>query len=281
MNNGLEMPSVGLGTASHQNKDSMVSAIMEAGYCHIDTAFIYKNEEVVGEALAECFAKGKLRSEVFVTTKLWHSQYGDVEGAIKESLQKLKLDYVDLYLIHWPLGYYSEPKAPVHKIWPQMESLVEKGLTKSIGVSNFNNQLVWDLLTYAKILPVCNQVELNPQCPQPEVVKFLLAKNIIPVAYTPVARPGAVENGDALCPPDWPDLRKDEFLQGIAKKYNKSVVQVMLNWGLCRGHCVIPKAAGLDHQKENLDIFDFKLTEEECQQIIERCGKGIRLCNKF
>lgn len=157
---------------------------------------------------------------------------------------------------------------------------MSQGLTKSIGVSNFNTQLIWDLLTYAKIKPVCNQIELNPQNPQVELVKFLLAKNIVPVAYTPVARPGGVERGDTLCPPDWPDLRKDAYLQGIAEKHGKTVVQVMLNWGLCKGHCVIPKAAGLDHQKENIEIYDFKLTEEEIKGI-DNLDKRIRLCNKF
>jgi len=161
-----------------------------------------------------------------------------------------------------------------------MEALVAKGLTKSIGVSNFNTQLIWDLLTYAKIKPVCNQIELNPQNPQVDLVKFLLAKNIVPVAYTPVARPGGVERGDTLCPPDWPDLRKDAYLQGIAEKHGKTVVQVMLNWGLCKGHCVIPKAAGLDHQKENIEIYDFKLSDEEIQGI-DNLDKRIRLCNKF
>jgi len=161
-----------------------------------------------------------------------------------------------------------------------MEALVAKGLTKSIGVSNFNTQLIWDLLTYAKIKPVCNQIELNPQNPQVDLVKFLLAKNIVPVAYTPVARPGGVDRGDTLCPPDWPDLRKDAYLQGIAEKHGKTVVQVMLNWGLCKGHCVIPKAAGLDHQKENIEIYDFKLSDEEIQGI-DNLDKRIRLCNKF
>lgn len=190
----------------------MVNAIMTAGYAHIDTAMIYKNEEVVGAALAECFQKGKKREDIYVTTKLWHTQYADVEGAMRESLKKLGLDYVDLYLIHWPLMYYSDPQKPLHVLWPEMEALVSKGLTKSIGVSNFNTQLIWDLLTYAKIKPVCNQIELNPQNPQVDLVKFLLAKNIVPVAYTPVARPGGVERGDTLCPPDWPDLRKDAYL---------------------------------------------------------------------
>ena len=224
----------------------MVNAIMKCGYAHIDTAALYKNEQVVGAALEECFAQGKKREDVFVTTKLWHTDYHNVEGAISESLSKLKLDYVDLYLIHFPAMYFG--KKPLHVLWVEMEGLVEKGLTRSIGVSNFNTQLLMDLMTYVKIMPVCNQVELNPQNPQVELVSFMLSKNIVPVAYTPVARPGGVEKKDPLCPPDWPDLRDEPYLQSVAQKYGKSVVQVMLNWGLCRGHVVIPKANGLDHQ---------------------------------
>ena len=108
-----------------------------------------------------------------MTSKIWRSSYHDVEGQIKESLKQLKLDYLDLYLIHWPDGYFREAKMPIHEVWPQMESLVEKGLTKSIGISNFNVQMTLDLLTYARIQPVCNQVELNPLCPQPQLVRFL------------------------------------------------------------------------------------------------------------
>jgi diketogulonate reductase-like aldo/keto reductase len=117
----------------------------------------------VGEALTEAFAKGIKREDMFITTKLWHSGYSDVEGALKESLAKMKLDYVDMYLIHFPMGVFCEPKMPLHILWPKMEAVVENGMTRGIGVSNMNTQIIWDLLTYAKIAPACNQVELNPQ----------------------------------------------------------------------------------------------------------------------
>lgn len=138
LNNGTEIPSVGLGSASFKDKDAMVRGIMEAGYRHIDTATLYNNEEIVGEALEECFKQGLKREEIYVTTKIWHPDYAEVEGTLKKSLKMLKLDYVDLYLIHWPLGYYATPQKPVHILWPEMEALVGAGLTKSIGVSNFN-----------------------------------------------------------------------------------------------------------------------------------------------
>ena len=118
LSNGLEMPSIGLGTYKLKSKEALVHAIMNAGYLHIDNAMRYKNEEVVGEALAECFDLGKKREDLFITTKIFYKQYNDVEGAIRETLNKLKLDYVDLYLIHWPLGYYSEPQMPLHQVWP-------------------------------------------------------------------------------------------------------------------------------------------------------------------
>jgi diketogulonate reductase-like aldo/keto reductase len=127
--------------------------------------------------------------------------------------------------------------------------------------------LIWDLLTYAKIKPVVNQVELNILNQQSELVRFLLAKDIRPTAYTPVARAGGAEKGDSLVKEGYPDLMKDAYLLSLAEKYNKSVVQIMLNWGLCKGHVVIPKANGLGHQKENINIFDFKLTDEELAQI--------------
>jgi len=156
LNNGLEMPSVGFGTHDFKDTEGMVRGIVEAGYRHIDTAMLYGNEELVGEAIKIAIEKGVKREELFITTKLWQTQYADVEGAIRESLARLQLDYIDLYLVHWPNGYFTTPKKPVHVLWPEMEALVDKGLTKSIGVSNYNNQMVWDLLCYCRIKPVAN-----------------------------------------------------------------------------------------------------------------------------
>jgi diketogulonate reductase-like aldo/keto reductase len=280
LNNGIDMPVLGFGTVGINTVEPFVTAIMEAGYRHIDTAMLYGNEELIGQALEQVFAKGIKREEIFLTTKLWHTEYGDVEGSLRKSLARLKLDYVDQFLIHWPNGYMAEPKKPIHKIWPEMEALVEKGLVKSIGISNFNVQMVWDLLCYCKITPAVNQVELNPQNPQLELIRFLKAKNIQPVAFTPVARPGAVEKGDLLTPSDWPDLRDSPVLKALAEKYERTVVQIMLNWGVSRGHVVIPKAASLKYQLENAQSLDFKLSDEDVEAINGLDGR-IRLCNKF
>lgn len=129
---------------------------MKVGYVHIDTAFVYGNEELIGRALKRCFKDGKKREDIYVTTKIPHSKFNDVQGTIKESLKKLGLAYVDLYLIHGPLGALCTPMCPMHKVWPQMEKLVAKGLTRSIGISNFTVQMIWDLLCYCKIKPVVN-----------------------------------------------------------------------------------------------------------------------------
>jgi diketogulonate reductase-like aldo/keto reductase len=131
---------------------------------------------------------------------------------------------------------------PLHKLWPEMEALVDNGYTKSIGVSNMNTQLIWDLLTYARIKPVVNQVEINPQNAQTELIRFLIANDIRPVAYTPVCRYGHEKSHD---------FTQEDLMKTLAAKYNKSVPQIMLNWGVSRGCVVIPKATSLEHQVEN------------------------------
>lgn len=165
------MPLIGLGTFT--NKDAaheMSKAITEIGYRSIDTASRYSNEEVVGECIKLAIESGKVkREELFITTKLWIDEVEDVEAACKSSLKRLGLDYVDLYLVHWPVAVktvkpasesgeavYERMRMPMHKVWPQMEALVAKGLAKSIGVSNFNVQLLWDLLSYCQIKPAAN-----------------------------------------------------------------------------------------------------------------------------
>lgn len=162
LNDGTTMPALGLGTAHLHDKSSIVNAILECGYTHIDTASMYKTEGIIGEALQESFAQGKKREDIYIVTKIWHNEYGDIEGHLRKALEQLQLDYVNCFLLHWPAGYLASPKVPLHKLWPEMERMVDLGLTKSIGVSNFNTQLIMDLLTYARIPPACNQIELNP-----------------------------------------------------------------------------------------------------------------------
>jgi alcohol dehydrogenase (NADP+) len=234
------MPTVGFGTWMIKERGPMYTAIANAGYRHIDCAKIYGNEKEVGEDLAQVFSEGKCkREELFVTTKLWHDDYADPEAALRSQLKNLQMDYVDLYIIHWPIGYF-QGKVPLHVLWPKLEKLVELGLTKAIGVSNFNIQLLADLLTYAKIRPQCNQIELNPLVPQTEMVKFLKKEGIVTVAYTPTSKPLVHEERGIK--KGYVDMRTNEYMLSLCEKYKKSVVQIMLNWGLRRGHVVIPKA---------------------------------------
>ena len=156
---------MGFGTYPILNPAVFEQAIVKAGYRHLDTASFYHNEEEVGEGIQRAIKTGTVkREELFIVTKIWHSQYGNPEEALKVSLAKLKLDYVDCYLIHWPNNLFSEGKMPLHVLWAKLEQLVEKGLTKSLGVSNMNVQLLSDLLCYAKIKPVVNQVQIYPGC---------------------------------------------------------------------------------------------------------------------
>jgi diketogulonate reductase-like aldo/keto reductase len=199
----------------------IVQAIVEAGYRHIDTASKYGNEEMIGEAIQEAMkAKDIKREEFFITTKIWFEEYGDPEAAIRGSLKRLKLEYVDLYLIHWPVGLFSEPKKPLHVLWKELESLVDKGLTKSIGLSNFNMQLILDLLCYARIKPVSNQIELNPHCAQSNFLKFLKDQNILPLAYAPLGSPlNLKEEGKMKKIP----LFDEPTLINLSEKYNKPI----------------------------------------------------------
>ena len=250
LSNGKWIPSLGLGTVGLEKVESLEAAIMEAGYVYLDTASTYKNEGIVGEALQRCFARGKKREDVFVLTKLDQHEQNDVEKYLRESLARLQLDYVDCYLVHWPFGYFAPTPIPLYKLWKNMEDMVDKGLTASIGVSNFNAQLLWDMLTYARIKPVVNQVELHPTHAQHEFVRMMKDHGIRPIAYAPISRPGRggsrLPDGSWLTPEGWQDLRENPVLKNIAANHKKSVVQVMLNWGIQKGHVVIPGAHSYD-----------------------------------
>jgi diketogulonate reductase-like aldo/keto reductase len=170
------------------------------------------------------------------------------------------MDYVDMYLIHWPLNGVADFKIPMHKLWAIMESFVDRGLVKSIGVSNFNIQLMADMLTYCKIKPACNQVQLYPECVSEDLVQWMDANEITPVAYSPVGRYNSHFRNTV-------ESVESPIVQEIAKKHGRTACQILLAWGLQRGYVVIPKANQEQHQKENLEAFEIKLSEEEMKQI--------------
>jgi diketogulonate reductase-like aldo/keto reductase len=278
LNNGIEMPLIGLGTwKSEPGKvaEAVKYAILEAGYKHIDGASIYFNEKEVGEAYEEVFETVP-RESVFITSKLWNTKHKaeDVEVACRQTLSDLKLEYLDLYLMHWGIAFQSgdNPKPvdenghalieniPVKETWQAMEKLVELGLVKSIGVANFTRRQLDSLLSYVEIKPVVNQVEMHPYLSQVELLKYCKSKGIVVTAYSPLGRLGVTTY-------DVPRLHNEEIIQNLAKKYNKSVAQILLNWALLRGTVVIPKSVTTERIKENIGAYDFALTRDDMKQI--------------
>lgn len=255
------LPSRGLGTWRSENLKETIKTAIELGYRHIDTASMYKNEETIGEVLEDFFNSGQLkREEIFITTKIWNDEKEDVEGSLKRSLKKLKLDYVDLYLIHWPMGYYDKENKlilkPLYKTWREMEECVRKKLCRSIGVSNFNVQLLLDLLSYAEIKPAVNQIEVNPYYSRANLVKFCQEFNIQVVGFQPFCRLKI-------------DVLNDPVIVNLAQKYKKKASQIILNWSLSRGVAVIPKSENKERLKENLECIDFVIEKEDMEKINE------------
>lgn len=283
LNNGTKMPRMGLGTWNIREEtdiNTVVEAFTRVGYRHIDTAAFYKNETQIGKALKKIFSSGIKREDVFITTKLWNTDHGRVEQAIKRSLDRLNLDYVDMYLIHMPVAIKMTgqettmeqkeiEKIPLSETWSGMEKCYHKGLTKNIGVSNFNFQLLNDLLTYAKIPPSANQIELHPYLSQPYLTKWLKNQNIQPVAYSPLGAPYLVES-------DFPHDLNDPVINLIAKKHGKTPSQVILNWEMQRGHVVIPKSSHIERIKENFDAQFFQLDPEDMIEI-NKLNRNLRI----
>lgn len=291
LNDGNEIPIFGLGTWKSQPnavKNAVVDAV-KAGYRHIDCAFVYGNENEVGEALTELFKEGVVkREDLFITSKLWNAFHSTnlVEGAIKETLRLLKIDYLDLYLIHWPFGYAegegnfptdADNKVKLSEVdyldtWKGMEGVKAAGLTKSIGVSNFNSQQIQRILDSCKVPPAMNQFECHPYLNQKKLIEFCRSKNICVTAYSPLGSPDR-----PWAKPDDPSLMDDPKVKTIADKYGKTSAQVLIRFQIDRGVIVIPKSVTKDRIVSNMDVFDFKLTTEEVQQL-ETFDRGFRFC---
>lgn len=255
--NQVEMPLIGLGTweIKNQLEDSKtVQYALNAGYQAIDTAAIYHNEEAVGRALKNSPVD---RKELFITTKVYDDEqgYAQTHRSFQKSLERLQLDYIDLFLIHWPVT------AKYHETWRAMEELYASGQVRAIGVSNFHSQHIEDLLTTATITPMVNQIELHPQLNQRKLVEYCRQKGIVVTAYSPLGRGALLEN---------PLLKK------IARTHQKSVAQVILRWDLQNGLTVIPKSANPERIAANLAVFDFALTPFEMSQI-DQLNTGERL----
>lgn len=248
LHNGTNMPQFGLGVYRVEDGQEVVNTIktaLQLGYRMIDTAAFYQNEEGVGQAIRE---SGIPREEIFVTTKVWNTDQGyeNTIKAFETSMGKLGLEYLDLYLIHWPVkGKYLET-------WKALEHLYSEGKVKAIGVCNFQVHHLKDLIENSKEKPVVNQVELHPLLSQEELRAYCANQNIKVEAWAPIARGLLLE---------------DETLKTIGEKYGKTVTQVILRWHLQNGVIIIPKSVTPSRIKENSEIFDFELSEEDMGQI--------------
>ncbi|MFG6116368.1 aldo/keto reductase [Halobacillus sp. MO56] len=250
MRNHVEMPWLGLGVYKMEDGQEVVDSVksaLELGYRHIDTASFYKNEEGVGQAIKESDVP---REEIFVTTKVWNDEQGYEETleAFDRSLNKLGLEYLDLYLIHWPVpGKFTDT-------WKALEKLYKDGKVKAIGVSNFLPHHLEDVMKDAEETPIVNQIELHPELHQQQTREFCEANDIQVVAWSPLAR------GKYLDAP---------VLKELAEKYDKTPAQIILRWDYQSGIVTIPKSVKKERQQENADIFDFELTDEEIKRIDE------------
>ncbi len=250
LNNGVKMPALGLGTLELRQNVGVESVVNAAsvGYRLFDTATRYGNESAVGEGIRK---SGIDRSELFITTKIWvdDTGYEKTKEVFNRSLERLGLEYVDLYLIHRPRG-------DIRGTWRAMEELYDEGKIKALGVSNFEPEQLKELLSYARIKPAVNQIESNPFFQQEESCKAIQALGIQVEAWSPF---GQGRNG----------LFTNKTLTEIAAKHGKSVAQVTLRWLHQRGIVVIPRSSNKEHMIENMDIFDFELDDEDMKRIAE------------
>lgn len=246
LNNGVLMPKVGLGVYNIKG-DSLEAVVgaLKQGYRHLDTAAIYHNEELIAEAVRK---SGVKRSELFITTKVWTSDLGAKTGkALESSLQKLNTDYVDLYLIHWPTGDYLQS-------WSIMEDLYREGKIRAIGVSNFEPPHLEKVMKNGTIIPAVNQVQTHPFLQKAELHDYMMSQGIQHVAWAPFGR------GNKR-------LFTHPVLNEIGGKKGKTAAQVILRWNLQRDIAVIPKSITPARLEQNIDLFDFRLSDEEMRDI--------------
>ncbi len=259
LNNGAKIPVIGFGVFRIPEGEEVTNSVkwaLEAGYRHIDTAMIYKNEEGVGRGIRE---SGIPREEIFVTTKLWNSDQGyeNALRAIDVSLNKLELSYVDLYLVHWPTAGDASKGESINKreeTWKAMEEIYKSGKAKAIGVSNYTIPHLEEMKKYAKIPAMVNQVEFHPYLYQEELLNYCKNNNIILEAHSPLV------HGEKL---------EEEVIKTIAKKYGKTGAQILLRWSLQHGAIPLPKSTHRERIIENIQVFDFDLSTEDMKKLNE------------
>lgn len=284
LSNGALMPAVGLGTWQSEPGEvgKAVEEALNAGYRHIDCAALYGNEKEIGEVLHKFFSTGKLkREDIFITSKLWNTDWARVRNGCEQTLKNLQITYLDLYLIHTPAAfeYHNEntwptnangstilsQKTPVHVVWADMEKLQEAGLTKAIGISNFSCILINDMLCTAKIKPAIHQLEIHPYFSQKRNAEYCLSQGIQITAYSPLAsgKDGPLGDSDVI---------------EIAKKHNVSPAQVLIRWSVQHGYTVLPKSVTPERIRANFHVFHFHLSSEE-MKLLDGKDRGLRTCD--
>ncbi|NRT36312.1 diketogulonate reductase-like aldo/keto reductase [Clostridium beijerinckii] len=256
LNNGVKMPSLGFGTYNAKNLAKLNDSIKESikiGYRHIDTASFYGNEEVIGGAIEE---SDVCRDEIFLVDKVWNSEQGYEKtlNAFKNSIKKLKTDYLDLYLIHWPQSLNKET-------WKALEKLYKDGYVRAIGVSNFTINHLKNLIENGEIMPSVNQIEFHPRLVQKDLIEFCKKYDIQLEAWSPLMRGGVFQI---------------PLLQEVAKKYQRTISQIVLKWDLQMGFSTIPKSTTSARIKENSEIFNFEISKEDMIEI-EKLNDGFRI----
>lgn len=276
LNDGNVIPSFGLGTWKSP-KNAVYEAVKEAlkvGYKHIDAAWIYQNENEVGQGINDAIASGAIaREDLFVTSKLWNSFHApkDVEKGVQESLTALGLDYLDLYLMHWPVAFkpgtlgpkpedfVSLSELPLSETFKAMVALKEKGLVKSVGVSNFSVSKLERLIEATGVVPAMNQVELHPYNPQPDLMEYCEQKRIRLTAYSPL---GSGDRPESMKAKDEPPLLENEKVKVLADAEGLSAAQLLIAWAIDRGTVVIPKSTNAGRIAENLAAAEHELSAQ-------------------
>jgi diketogulonate reductase-like aldo/keto reductase len=261
LNNGIPIPCIGFGTWQAPDGAAAVSAVktaIEAGYRHIDTAAIYGNEEGVGEGIRK---SGIPREEIFITTKLWNDEHGYERTlhAFEQSMKRLRLEYLDLYLIHWPnpVKFRKNWEEANAGTWKAFEELYKAGKIRSIGVSNFHGRHIDALLKTASVAPMVNQIRLCPGDTQDEVTDYCWKKGILPEAYSPLGTGKIFESQE---------------MKSFAEKYGRTIAQLCIRWSLQRGYLPLPKSVTPERIRENAGVFDFELSPEDVRAIAGLTG---------
>ena len=300
LNNGLNIPIIGLGTTTimgigaggimgttgKKNIEEIVYQSIKNGTRLIDTATKYDNDVEIGNGIKRAINEGIIkREDLFIITKMWPTEKDDPEKTLKNALSKLQLDYIDLYLDHWPLSKCYNGKedfkwVSIKDLWPKMEKLVEEGLAKSIGVSNYNVQNLLTVLSICKIKPVVNEVEFHPYLYQKYLKEFCDKEDIKIVAYYPLIKGVNFRTRyEKIMKEKNMDLFNEEVVKNLAKKYGKTVGQIILNWHIHLGIIPIPGTSNPERMKENLDSANFKMEENDIQELCSFENKQYRFCD--